>query len=697
MALLSPALLWLLAVGPILLFFYVWRARHKRFVAPSVLLWQRALQETEHRASWRLPIRHILLLLELLALALLGFSLARPAVSVGVPHQQVIVLDASLQMTARDSAAGSPKGTSIPRGIPMGGPGTAQITRFAAAQAAIGQMIDHLGPADTMSLIRVGAVAQLVLTSGDRQALRAAVAQQRPDLGAPAMADGLLLARQVAALSHGAQPSLTVLTARSMAGGATPPQANYCDAVQRWPAGSCRVLRLGTSDDDQAVTDLAASCPAAAARGGSPGGTAIPRGGPSGDCSVFARIVNYGPQGVTEPVALYADGLPLPLPAQDSTYFVPARSSLDLVFSAPRQAHTVELALGHHDIISGDDRRWAVLPHPRMSTVLIVSDEPSLLDRAVHAIPDVSVTDVTPDQYTDAAALGADATIFDSWLPDTPAPSNALILNPPQGSSYLPYDHMMRDPAVATIDDRTTLAQTLLGGVDLRALVVGSAPALRLPEWAQALVASNEGPLIMAGTRAPDPGTSSTGTGTAPRLIVVGFGIVAPSSNLSQLVAFPLLLERAIAWLAGVSSGDPGGATGDQVAITSPAWGTARPLEAEPAGSVVTVLDPAMKRVALAASPVDGSPIFVAGGAPGAYVVRQGAGAASAEEHIAVNPATGGAGAAGGQQAGLLAPAAAGASGAIARLVARQEIWWALVLAVLAVLSVEWWVYAKRT
>jgi hypothetical protein len=202
----------------------------------------------------------------------------------------------------------------------------------------------------------------------------------------------------------------------------------------------------------------------------------------------------------------------------------------------------------------------------------------------------------------------------------------------------------------------------------------------------------------MAGTRAPDPGASSAGAGTAPRLVVVGFGAVAPSSNLSQLVAFPLLLERAIDWLAGVPSGDPSGATGDQGAITSPAWGTAWPLEAEPAGSGVTVLDPAMKRVALAASPVDGSPIFVAEGAAGDYVVRQGAaGAASAEEHIAVNPATGGVGAAGGQQAALLAPAAAGASGGSARLVARQEIWWALVLAVLAVLSIEWWIYAKRT
>ncbi|GAC1404271.1 MAG: hypothetical protein NVSMB65_20560 [Chloroflexota bacterium] len=192
MALLSPALLWLLAMAPVLLFFYVWRARHKRLVAPSVLLWQQILQETEHRPSWRLPIRHILLLLELLALALLALALARPAVSVGAPHQDIVVLDASLAMNATD--------------VPAGG------TRFAAAQAAARRMIDRFGPADTMSLIRVGTLAEVTVRSGDPAALRQAVQRLRPDSSAPAMAAAILLAQNLVTLGHGAPAKLTALT-----------------------------------------------------------------------------------------------------------------------------------------------------------------------------------------------------------------------------------------------------------------------------------------------------------------------------------------------------------------------------------------------------------------------------------------------------------------------------------------------------
>jgi hypothetical protein len=231
MALLAPALLWFLAAGPVLLFFYVWRARHRRFVAPSVLLWQQVLQETEHRPSWRLPIRHILLLLQLLALALLAFGLARPAVSLGAPHHDVVVVDTSLAMTAADVP---PQQAGAAGGRPL--------TRLAAAQAELRQMIDRLRPADTLSLIRAGTVAEVVVTSGDHDVLRKAVNGLRPDLSAPALADGLLLAANLLRAPGGAA-SLTVLTSRGAAG---------TDAVCRRSPVPCHLSQLGTSDDDRA-------------------------------------------------------------------------------------------------------------------------------------------------------------------------------------------------------------------------------------------------------------------------------------------------------------------------------------------------------------------------------------------------------------------------------------------------------------
>jgi hypothetical protein len=100
-----------------------------------------------------------------------------------------------------------------------------------------------------------------------------------------------------------------------------------------------------------------------------------------------------------------------------------------------------------------------------------------------------------------------------------------------------------------------------------------------------------------------------------------------------------------------------------------------------------------MHRVPLAISPVDGAPIFVAQGTPGAYLVRQNGAGPTADHYLVLNPALGGTG-----TGSTVAPVGlAGLAAGAAHLVANQEVWWACVLAVLAVLSLEWWIYARRT
>jgi len=637
MALLSPALLWLLALAPILLFFYVWRARHRRFVTSSTLLWQQAIQETEHRASWRLPIRHILLLLQLLALALLALALARPAASLGVAHQRIVVLDTSLAMNAAD--------------VPTARSG-ATLTRFAAAQRVVDDLINGLGPADSLSIVQAGALASLVTTSADRDVLRRALRALTPGLAQPALPDAMALARQLAA-RPGAQPALTVLTSRP--GGPSSTAWDPCRATDL----PCTLLRFGSSDDDQAVTVLSATCPP----------LAVP-----GDCSVFARIVNFGATTVREPLTLSVDGLPLPLAPADATRVLPPRSSLDLVFSAPRQARTLALSLGRHDILAADNARWVALPHAGRRTVLVVSDDPTTLDRALRALPNVTVQDVTPGGYADATAGASDLTVFDGWLPDGDLNVNALILGVPPGDAVFPSDHSMRSASVQDVSDRSRLGQALLGDVDLRSLLVARAPALRLPQWAEPLLSAAEGPLAFAGTRAPDQDTTASGAGPGARMVVLGFNL--RDSNLPRLVAFPLLLAHAVDWLAGPAP-----------LATAPGDALNLPMQA----GAAWLLDPTGHSVPLRESAADGSALFLAPQMAGAYGVRQGA---SSPETLVVNPVLPVS-----AESPATPPTGAwiAAVVSVSSLLARQEIWWAVALAVLALLTVEWYVYGRRT
>jgi len=636
MALLSPALLWLLALAPILLFFYVWRARHRRFVTSTTLLWQQAIQETEHRASWRLPIRHILLLLQLLALALLALALARPAASLGVAHQRIVVLDTSLAMNAADV----PSARSA-----------APLTRFAAAQRAVDDLISGLGPADSLSIVQAGPLASLVITSADREALRRALRALAPGLAQPALPDAMALARQLAA-RPGAQPTLTVLTSRP--GGPALAAWDPCQATDL----PCTLLRFGASDDDQAVTALSATCPP----------LAMP-----GDCSVFARIVNYGATAVREPLALTVDSLPLPLAIADATRALPPRSSLDLVFSAPRQARTLALSLGRHDILAADNVRWVALPHAGRRTVLVVSDDPTTLDRALRALPNVTIRDVTPGGYADAVGAASDLTVFDGWLPDGDLNVPALILGVPSGNSVFPSSRLVRSANVQDVGDRGRLAQALLGDVDLRSLLVARAPALHLPLWAEPLLSAAEGPLAFAGTRAPDQDTTASGAGPGARMVVLAFNL--RDSNLPRLVAFPLFLAHAVDWLAGSAS--LAAAPGDALSL---------PIQA----GAARLLDPTGHAVPLRGS-ADGSALFLAPQVAGAYAVRQGA---TTPQTLVVNPVL---------PANAESPAAAptgawiAAVASVSSLLARQEIWWAVALAVLALLTVEWYVYGRRT
>src|ERR1700742_1754295 len=107
MRLLSAGALWWLLLGAIIIFFYLLKLKRKRRVVPSVLLWQRALEEVEANAPFKKLRRSLFLLLQLLILARLVFALARPLTRMHslASGSTVIVIDSTASMSARDEGA----------------------------------------------------------------------------------------------------------------------------------------------------------------------------------------------------------------------------------------------------------------------------------------------------------------------------------------------------------------------------------------------------------------------------------------------------------------------------------------------------------------------------------------------------------------------------------------------------------------
>ncbi len=91
---------------PLLLLLYFLKLRRRPVRVSSTLLWERAVRDLQVNAPFRWLRWSFLLLLQLLALAAFCLALARPAVDAQGPAaaRQIILIDASASMSARDSA-----------------------------------------------------------------------------------------------------------------------------------------------------------------------------------------------------------------------------------------------------------------------------------------------------------------------------------------------------------------------------------------------------------------------------------------------------------------------------------------------------------------------------------------------------------------------------------------------------------------
>src|SRR5262245_25325918 len=160
MRLLAPiALCWLLLAAPII-FFYLLKLKRKRQTVPSVLLWQRALEETRASTPFRKLRRNLLLILQLLILLAIAAALARPAMTTTriASGNTAVVIDSTASMTTRDESGG--------------------VSRLERAKQVAAGIIDSTGEGDRVAIIEASnrAIVRCPLTS-DHRALASALDQ----------------------------------------------------------------------------------------------------------------------------------------------------------------------------------------------------------------------------------------------------------------------------------------------------------------------------------------------------------------------------------------------------------------------------------------------------------------------------------------------------------------------------------------
>src|SRR5437763_4760908 len=189
MTLLQPlGLLGLLGLPAIVLIHWL-RGSRRRLLIPAGFLWADLPTQSLAASRWRRPPMGLAMLLQLLAVALGSFALARPALAVPAPRHLAVVLDASASMLATDVAP----------------------TRFEAARARARALLGTLVPGDRASLVRAGTRAELV-AQGTPAAVAAALETLRPGSSRAALREAVALAAQTLTQNDQERPELAIVT-----------------------------------------------------------------------------------------------------------------------------------------------------------------------------------------------------------------------------------------------------------------------------------------------------------------------------------------------------------------------------------------------------------------------------------------------------------------------------------------------------
>lgn len=475
---------------PVLLLLYFLKLRRRPVRISSTLLWERAVRDLQVNAPFRWLRWSFLLLLQLLALAAFCLALARPAIDAQGPAaaRQIILVDVSASMSARLEPED-------------------ERTRLDAAKNAVLELIDRLDdgvadsgrPAEAAIIEFSDQPRTLVNFSGSRAELRRAVDRITPTDQPADLAAALKLAQALVMQGRAEEVSTRVVLIGDGA----------YDDVGAMSLGGAGLgfVRVGAAPESDRVNL---------------GVTALSARRDLDDASlvrIFARVVNASRQPIETALTLRLDDAPvesreLRVPGATEDGPGAAAATFELRDAPTGDTRLATVALAQRDALSSDNVAAVRLDPAIPPRVLIVS--PPVLGEAQRLTRDlligaVSAIGSTVIDTVDAGAFNRleatpealdryDLIIFDgaaaAWLPRVPsihfgaaAPIPGLRLAPRNDGGAIQFASWRR-------------SHPLLRQVSLDAIVIAQAARLLLPDDPTGSVAPVElasgpdGPLI---------------------------------------------------------------------------------------------------------------------------------------------------------------------------------------------------------
>ena len=421
---LAPAAFGWFALLAVLLVMYLLRPRRRRIVVPSLMLWLEDDRNVTGSSFWRWLRRHLLLILQALALMALILSLARPAWSQSerIAHDLVLIVDGSGRFTA-------PAGTG---------------TLFESVKLTAREYVEGIGSPAAVSIILAANLPQIVaVRESGVGAVGDALRGLEPGYGPADMEAALEIGQSI--LRDGPGGSIAIIS----------------DGRFRI-ANSQLLANAGLVDVIPGASELRIDRVTA-------------RQAPGGGMQVLVGVASTFADSSAVDVTLSAGGEEI----ASQTVQVPANGWAGAVFEDVRTASTADITVALRGQPASESRAGATPSRMSPSTELraaVVSGEPSSYIRALDILPNVIVQGIAPSSYDPEAKF--DLYVFDRFVPETLPKASMIFFNPPLDN--LVFEVSAEVSGSLPIEAHNSL---LLQFVDLSFLEPGEGGSISIPEW----------------------------------------------------------------------------------------------------------------------------------------------------------------------------------------------------------------------
>ena len=367
-------LVWAAAAIPIVGCYY-WMFRRYRAPTATLDLWHAAL-------ALRRPWRHrVSLLAQLVLLTLLVVALAQPYWSLWARNGRslVLVIDASASMNAADVAP----------------------SRFDAARATAGEVVENLGLYDRATVVAAGAGASVRCPlTDDLRVLRQAIDEIEPTDAPDSMADAIRLAKTIT--SRAPNGHVVVIGDGCFRGVAL---------LQEDPHAT--LLLHNGKGGNLAITRMSVR----------------PSLSKPGQRHVFAEVANFSDRPAAVRMRLKYRGTPID--ERDVELEAGAKRAVLHTFDAPEagllDAAIEPVAGDTPDWLSADNRAAVWLEANRPVPVVLVTDGNRALETALSVVPLVELA-VTPDPPADMPQGGV--AVYHAQVPDRLPAGPSIVVEP---------------------------------------------------------------------------------------------------------------------------------------------------------------------------------------------------------------------------------------------------------------------------